>query len=203
MEKYGRFCDLVLLGSLFIATSLPLVTIGASCSAIYYTISKCYNHDEGYLFRSYWKEWKSNMKQGVILTLLLTLYIGVGVADVILVNRLVSAGSAPAFFMYLIWAFFIPAILVLPWMFAYIARFNDTVGNTLKNSVRLGISYPGKTLLCDLLLLLAALITVIMPPALFFFAAPLAKLWVKITEPVLLEIARNTEGFDPDAWYNE
>lgn len=203
MEKYGRFCDLVLLGCLFIVTSLPVVTLGASCAALYYALSKCYNHDEGYLFKSYWKEWKGNMKQGIILTLLTAAYLGVGIYDVYLVNRLVEAGNAPAIVSVLILVYFIPAILILPWMFAYMARFNDTIGHILGNCIKIGISNPGKTLLTDLLLLLTVAVTVIMPPALPFIAAPIGLLWVKLTEPVLLEIARNTEGFDPDAWYNE
>lgn len=203
MEKYGRFCDLVLLGCLFIATSIPVVTLGASCAALYYAISKCYNHDEGYLFKSYWNEWKANMKQGIILTLLIAAYIVLGVYDVTLVNRLVELGNAPAVLSALIFIYFVPAILLLPWVFAYMARFSDTIGHILTNCLKIGVSNPGKTLLWDLILALAVVVTVIMPPALPFFAGALGKLWVKITEPVLLEIAKNTEGFDPNAWYNE
>ena len=202
MEKYGQFCDRVLLGCLSFALCIPVLTIGAAASSMYYTVSKVLNRGEGYLFRTCWEQWKANLKRGILFTVLILLYTAVGALDVYLVYRLVETGSAPEFFRVLIWLFFLPEVIVLPWIFAYTARFNDTVGNTLKNCLRLGFSSPGKTLLCDLEVVLLAVLAVVAPPLIPFFLTPLTRLWVRWTEPALLEVAKNTEGFDPDAWYN-
>lgn len=202
MEKYGEFCDRVLLGCLSFALCIPVVTIGATASSMYYTVSKVLKRGEGYLFKTCWEQWKANLKRGILFTVLLLLYTAIGAADVYLVFGLVEAGNAPEIFRVLIWLFFIPEILVLPWVFSYTARFNDTVSNTLKNSLRLGISNPGKTLLCDLLLAVLLVLAVAALPLIPFLLTPAAKLWVKWTEPALMEVAKNTEGFDPDAWYN-
>lgn len=204
MEKYGRFCDLTLLGALFLATCIPLITAGASVAALYHAITKCFVRDEGYLYKTYMAAWKSNMKQGIALTLISALYAGIGALDIYIVGKLVEAGSLTPAFQYVLPLYFLPLLLVLPWEFLYLSRFNDTVGNILKNSLRIGLSHPWITLLGILILAGCLLIgnTLILAPLLIFISAPLMLLYSKKTDPVLLEIAKNTEGFDPNAWYN-
>ena len=200
-EKYAAFCDKVLLGCLFFATCIPVVTIGASVAALYYAVTKVLRNDEGYLYKSYMKAWKDNMKQGIVLTVCAALYVGIGIADVYLVNALVNAGQLPPPASALVWVFFLPLVLLLPWMFIYMSRFNDSIGNIIKNSFRIAVSNPGKTFILLFIIVLSVLMVFFALPLILFTAVYLCMWASKKAEPVLYEIAENTPGFDPNAWY--
>lgn len=200
-EKYAAFCDKVLLGCLFLATCIPVITIGAGIAALYYAVAKVINNDEGYLFRSYMKAWKENMKQGIVLTVGAAVYAGIGAADVYLVNALVNAGQLPPPASALVWVFFLPLVLLLPWMFIYMSRFNDSIGNIIKNSFRIAVSNPGKTFILLFIIVLSVLMVLFALPLIPFTAVYLCMWASKTAEPVLYEIAENTPGFDPNAWY--
>ena len=57
--------DLVILNLLFLLCSLPIVTIGASYSALYYAIVKSVRHGRGYVVKNFFHAFKQNLAQGV------------------------------------------------------------------------------------------------------------------------------------------
>ena len=48
----GKFGDLIVLNILWIITSIPIVTIGASTTAMYYVTLKLVRDEDGYTIRS-------------------------------------------------------------------------------------------------------------------------------------------------------
>ena len=52
--------ELVVLSILWFFTSLPVVTIGVSTTALYYAMVKSVRMDRGYFFKEYFKAWKDN-----------------------------------------------------------------------------------------------------------------------------------------------
>ena len=67
----GKFWDLILLNVLFIVCSIPVFTIGASTTAVYYVTLKLVRDEEGYTIRSFFKSFKENFKQATIIWLVL------------------------------------------------------------------------------------------------------------------------------------
>ncbi len=63
--------EVVILSILWFVTSIPVITIGTSTSALYYTIVKCIRSGRGYPVKEYFKSWKQNFGKGLILTLFL------------------------------------------------------------------------------------------------------------------------------------
>ena len=59
----GRVGDVMLLDLLWIIFSLPIVTIGASTTAMNYVMLKMVRDEEGYIWPSFWKSFKLNFKQ--------------------------------------------------------------------------------------------------------------------------------------------
>lgn len=200
-EKYAAFCDKVLLGCLFFATCIPVVTIGASVAALFYAVTKVINNDEGYLFKSYMKAWKDNMKQGIVLTLCVALYAGIGAADVYLVSGMVGVGTLPPIASSIVWVFFLPLVLCLPWIFLYMSRFSDSIGTIIKNSFRISVSNPGTTLLLDLIIAIFVIMVLFILPLVPFTVTYLCQWASGKVEPVFYEIAKNSPGFDENAWY--
>lgn len=60
---------MLILGIFWFVTSIPLVTIGASTTAVYYTVNKCIRNKKSYAYVEYWKAFKSNLKNQHLLLL--------------------------------------------------------------------------------------------------------------------------------------
>ena len=58
--------DMLILGIFWFVTSIPLVTIGASTTAVYYTVNKCIRNKKSYAYVEYWKAFKSNFKKSTL-----------------------------------------------------------------------------------------------------------------------------------------
>ena len=61
--------ELVILSILWFFTSLPVITIGASTTALYYATAKSLRMDRGYFFKEYFKAWKDNFLKATFLEL--------------------------------------------------------------------------------------------------------------------------------------
>ena len=53
--------NLILVSILWIIGCIPIVTIGASTAALYYTCVKVIRHGRGYLFSSFLQSYRSNL----------------------------------------------------------------------------------------------------------------------------------------------
>lgn len=65
----GKLADLMLLNILFLVCSLPIFTIGASFTAMYYVTLKLAENEEGYTPGAFLKSFKQNFKQATIIWL--------------------------------------------------------------------------------------------------------------------------------------
>ena len=59
----GRAADLFMLNVVFVICCLPVVTIGASLTALHYVTLKMARNEESYIIRSFFKSFKQNFKQ--------------------------------------------------------------------------------------------------------------------------------------------
>ncbi len=62
----GKLVDMFVLTILWFLTSLPIITIGASTSALYYVTLNLANNEEGYVVRSFFRAFKENLRQGIL-----------------------------------------------------------------------------------------------------------------------------------------
>ena len=67
----GKFCDILLLNILWTLCSVPIVTIGASTTAVYYVTLKLVRDEEGPTVRSFFRSFKENFKQATVIWLIL------------------------------------------------------------------------------------------------------------------------------------
>lgn len=65
--------DFFILGFLMLVFSIPLITAGASMTAAYYVGMKLVRDEEGYVFRDFIKSWKQNLKQSIIIELVVVI----------------------------------------------------------------------------------------------------------------------------------
>ena len=70
---------------------IPIVTIGASTIALYYTTAKAIRHETGYLTGEFKKSFKNNLKDGVIITVIYLFLVAVLYVDYMVINNLNSS----------------------------------------------------------------------------------------------------------------
>ena len=63
--------ELILLGLVWLLTSLPVVTIGTATTALYHAVVKSVRHERGYPLKEYWKAFRQHLAKGSIATLIL------------------------------------------------------------------------------------------------------------------------------------
>lgn len=176
MTALSRVCDLMLLNLLTLVCCIPIVTIGASVTAMHYVELKWARDEEGYILRPFFREFKNNFKQATaewLIILAVGILLGV---DLYVVTQ--SPDMFPDFMVYVIGAAAIVAFLVVQWIFLLQCHFYNTVRQTFKNSFIMAIAQFPRTLVMALcwivsfLLFYLSLVTelqVIFPLVLLFF----------------------------------
>lgn len=104
----GRVADVFILTVLWTVCSLPIVTIGASTSALYYVSLKMAGNREGYLCKSFFKAFKDNFAQATVLWLIMLAVGGILSADLYFFYRVEAQAAVFAF-----WLFFVLSALYL------------------------------------------------------------------------------------------
>lgn len=131
------------LNILWVICSLPVITIGASTSALVYSCLKLRNQ-EGYVTKNFFKSFRENLKQATILFVLYALVGVVLVLDLILgkgteggVGQVVRMGAFVLLF---------PYCMSLLYVFAIQSKFVNTIKNTIFYSFVLAIRHFKLTL---------------------------------------------------------
>jgi len=151
----GRVFDLMMLNIIFLIMCIPIVTIGANFTAMYYVTLKMIKNEETYIFRTYWKSFRENFKQATAIWLILLAVLIVLILDLLLVMRMPGTITYLRF-VFLVLIFF--EAMVLSYVFPVLSRFDNTVKNTIKNSILMAIRHLPWTImillvnLCPLLI---------------------------------------------------
>lgn len=69
MSLLGKLADLFFLNVITLLCCLPIITIGASLTACYYTALKI-KRDEGHVFRNFWNSFRENLFSSTVLYLI-------------------------------------------------------------------------------------------------------------------------------------
>lgn len=171
----GKLTDSLILNLIFLISCIPVITIGASCTAFYYTTHKVLRHDRSYVLREYIRAWKGDFKQATICWLVFLVLGGILGADCYVMFLLFQAGHSYGS----VYVFFgILLTVVILWMvyaFAYLARFQNRIKEILKNSGAMMFIHFPKTLI--LLLILGAAAFAIWSIPLLVFLVPVLAVW--------------------------
>lgn len=162
----NKMVDCICLSLLFLLTCIPLITVGASLTALYYTVHKVIKNDRGYLSQEYFSSFKDNFKQSTIIWLILFAAGFLLYADARILIRLGDNGNAlgNAFFFFEILIFF--EVMWGVYIFSYMARFENTVKNIFKNAGFMAIIHLPRTFLIAVITIVFSLVIFIIPFAL-------------------------------------
>ena len=161
MRFLSRLCDLMILNILCLICCIPIVTIGASITALYSVTLKMVKGEDSYIAKGFFKGFRQNFKISTIIWLIL-LVIGALLAFDFRAANMLPA-SFQNIFRVLVGAFITFYILLFSYIFPYIARFENTVKQTLKNGFLLMVRHLPWALLLLVILIVSALSIYIIP----------------------------------------
>lgn len=141
----NKIADLAILNIVFVLTCLPIVTTGPALTALYSVTLKMVDGQEGYVVRGYFKAFKENFKQSVIPGMVLEIICFILFYDAAMLYKSEEAYANAGFFVTVLAILFVA--MVCQYIFALMARYQNSLKNTLINAFLLAISKLPKTIL--------------------------------------------------------
>ena len=70
MQGLSKMADIMILNIIALICCIPIITIGASITALYYMALKIVRNEEVYIVKGFWKSFKQNFRQGTVIWLI-------------------------------------------------------------------------------------------------------------------------------------
>lgn len=170
-----KVMNCLLIGMLYLLCSLPIVTIAASTSALYYTVHKNLKQDRGYPANEFFHSFRENLKQCTYIWIGMLFVSLVFVGDIAIMKAIAENGHMWANSYVIFQGLLLLEMVYAIYVFAYCARIHDSIPNILKNAVFLMIKHPGSFFGVTAILLLGSVIVFILPPSIVIM--PVVMMW--------------------------
>ena len=161
MQGLAAIANIMLLSCLWILFSIPIITVGASTAALYYVTQKEVQGENPSIFSGFFKSFRENLKQGTVLTLIFG-----AAAALIYYDYLFSymvEGLGGSFLRAVFIVFAAVWLMAACYAFPLQAQFVNSVKNTLKNALFIGLAHPGRTVLLIAVNLIPAAVCLALP----------------------------------------
>lgn len=140
----SNLTDIVVLNVLCFICCIPIITIGPSVTAMHYVTLKIVRDEEIYVLRDYFKAFKENFKQSVIAWLVFLVITAVFFVDYLILKDM-GLENTKVFFM-IIGAIYLLVCLTMMYVFPLMARFENSLKQTVKNALFMSILHIFKTI---------------------------------------------------------
>lgn len=163
----GRIWDLFILNLLWVICSIPIVTFGASTTAMYYcTLKIAKDRDSGGMFTMFFHSFKDNIRQSTIIWIIMAFIGGILFFDI----RFFSFYSPINNTVIRMIIFTVTCFLILLWLFIFLyifpiqAKFINSIKQTFKLALFMSIKHLVRTIviLAGSLIILIAVYYLIM-----------------------------------------
>ena len=163
IQSLNKIVDCVILSMIWLLFSIPVITFGASTSALYYTVNKVIRHNRSHIWREFFGAFKANFKQSTIawfIVLVLAYVLGV---DCIFLYNMIQAGSLGDWGLV---PFAVIALFAVMWaiyVFAYIARFTNSLKAIMQNSALFAIRHLLRSVLLVIIFAVSVALALFVP----------------------------------------
>lgn len=161
----GKLGDIMILSLLWLLCSIPVVTAGASTSALYFSVIKCLREKtEDSPRQCFFRSFKGCLKQGIAASLIYIVYGGLAGADIYIALNGAGGYTLPEFYKPIAFALLLPIVFTVFFVFPYIGRFSNDLKSIFKNSFLLSAMHVTHVIALLLLTAAAIFVTVVFPP---------------------------------------
>ena len=212
LNALGKVFDLLVLSLMWLVLCLPIITIGPASTAFYYTVVKVIRRDRSYLFKEFFRSFKLNFKQGVIVTLIYVVLAVLMVIDIDFAIQLTQDGSKIGSILYGVFiAEAVFVIFTLVYIFPVLSRFTVTIKHLFKWSFFMSVKHLGWTVLLAVLFVGTAVMMymsfLFLPPLCIILPGIYTLVASFMIEKVFKRYMPKEEESDEesgvDRWYNE
>ena len=158
MNGLSKLADLIWLNILATICCIPIITIGASLTALHYVVLKMVKDEEGYITRSFFKSFRENFKQATLMWLMLLVVFILLVADFMIFRF--SGIVFPGWCQIALTAIAVLIMFATMHLFPLLSRYENSIRATYKNSLFMGILHLPKTILMMLCWIVPIVITI-------------------------------------------
>mgnify|MGYP002619569080 FL=1 len=156
---FGFLGQLIALNLLWIVCSLPVITAGASTTALFYCTLKLHKDGDIRVIRDFFRSFKQNFKQS---TLIWILMLAAGALIHMEKSALaVMPGSVSIIFNYVILAAFIPLIAVALYIFPTVAAFENKITTLITNAFYFAVKHIGYAIAVAVITILPMTMTLV------------------------------------------
>ncbi len=160
------FGDLFILNLIYILFSLPVVTIGASTTALYSVTLRIVRNEDTAVWSGFVRAFKANFKKATALWGLVFLYAAILVSQYLLIINF--KGVLVTVYTVIFFLTVALGFLVIPYLFPLVTRYENTTGKTIKNAFLIGVSHLGTSIKMGCLWFGSIMLSV-MYPKIFLF----------------------------------
>lgn len=169
----GKFWDVLVVNLLWIICSIPIVTIGASTTAMYYVTLRLVRDEDGYTIRSFFKSFKDNFKQATAIWLI---FLAVGLIlgfDLYFVLTMMAYSTLRTVMTTVFLALLFIWFAMFTFVFPLQSRFYNPVKKTIFNAFFMSIRHIFYTIGIVVMDVVLVLLTLTMIPQLLMFGVAL------------------------------
>lgn len=159
MQALGKVADLMWLNVLTMICCIPIITIGPSLTAMHYMALKIVRNEECYITRGFFKSFKENFFQGMLIGVL-ALFVTLLLAGDFILLRNPDLGFSK-FLQIVITIIAVLFLFTVLYVFPVLAKFANTTWRTIKNAFLMSIMQFPRTLLMIVIWALPALLLLI------------------------------------------
>lgn len=145
MQALGKVADLMWLNVLTLICCIPVITIGPSLTALHYMALKIVRNEECYITKGFFKSFKENFWQGMLIGILMILVLFVLIGDFVLLRNPELEFSR--FLQIVITVIAVLFVFTILYVYPVLAKFSNTTWRTIKNAFLMSIMQFPKTLL--------------------------------------------------------
>lgn len=182
--------DVVIISVLFLLFCIPVVTIGPSITALYYTVYRKYQKKSDSLSKDFIRSFKDNLKNGIAINLIYLAYLAVAGFNIFFAFNGLGSVKLPDWYTVVSFIPLLPVIFTIPFVYPLLARFSNGIKGTITNSFTLCmINFP-KFFLIWIIQLAAIAVSVLFPPAALVTPVASTYLCQMITEKAIANAIR-------------
>lgn len=163
MSFLSKLADLMILNVITLICCVPIVTVGASLSSMYYVLLRLRQEETSFVTKDFFHAFRQNLKQGIILWILYLAAIIALAAEyyLIFVARIPELVEVR----YGVYLFTALVLISLTWSFVLLSRYNNSFGRVIINSYFIGFTHFVRTIMMALLMMSPIALILIYPAA--------------------------------------
>ena len=154
---FNQIADLVMLNLLFVISCIPVITIGTAIISLLGTVFERMENPDTYIWKSYRSAFKRNLKQGILLWLIILAVLALLHTDMVIINSVKPAMSG--ILMVMLGIFMVLVVLMAIYAFPLQAKHPAGIKMLLRNSFFISMAYLPYSLLMLGIFLVCVVIT--------------------------------------------